>query len=97
MSNKNSKFEPHPVILVRFARAFYENESLNKSQLHAISRTNWHYLKKYLVWLTENDYLGHGKDKSYKPTSVGWEMFRSTLKYYDQIKKKNTDFNVRKI
>jgi len=88
-SVSNGKFTPNPKVLARLANAFYENDSLKKSQLYGISRTTWHYLKKYLAWMVENNRLEYDKkNESYKPTESGWEMFKMILMFYSQIQKK---------
>lgn len=92
-SVSNDKFKPDPKVLARLASAFYENESLKKSQLHSISRTTWPYLKKYLEWMVANNRLEYDqKNESYKPTESGWEMFKLILIFYAQIQKKKINF-----
>lgn len=85
-SVSNDKFKPEPKVLARLASAFYENESLKKSQLHSISRTTWPYLKKYLEWMMANNHLAYNKkNESYMPTESGWKMFKLILTFYVQI------------
>lgn len=93
----NGKFQPDPKVLTRIAKSFYEKDSLKISYLHFISRTTWPYLKKYLIWLQNNNYVLYNKnDESYHLTETGWKTFGLIMHLHEQadLKKKHTDFNL---
>jgi predicted transcriptional regulator len=85
----NKEFKPNSEVLARLGEAFYENDSMKKTHLHFVSRTDWNSFEKYMDWLQSKNYLEYktdGKDHKYHLTYMGREMFNMILKFRDHIK-----------
>ncbi len=79
-------------VLTRIGRAFYENRTLKKTHLFAISRTNWHAFDKYLNWLTSKNFINckiNKKETIYQLTDSGGELFAALLNF-QKLAAKNT-------
>lgn len=85
----SKEFKPNMHVLARIAKAFCENDSMKKTHLHFVSRTDWNSFEKYLNLLQNKNYLEckiDGKEHKYRPTNVGREMFSMILKFQDHVK-----------
>ena len=82
-------FRPNIQVLLRIAKAYEQNTSVNKTHLHFASRTDWKSFEKYLHWLLEENYITHkidGKVLQYHLTFLGREKFTVILNLYDNIR-----------
>lgn len=89
----NEEFKPNTHVLARLAEAFYDNNSMKKTQLYFISRTNWRSFDKYLSWLKSKNYIEYktdGKEEKYCMTSTGREMFNMISKFHGHIRVSKT-------
>lgn len=81
-------FRPNIQVLVRIAKAYEQNASVNKTHLHFVSRTDWRSFEKYLHWLLDENYITHKIDRKvhqYQLTFLGREKFTVILNLYDNI------------
>lgn len=86
--NTSGKWKPNPVILVRLARAFYENESLKTSHLHSASRTRWTSFVKHMDWLKNKNYVEHKMDRNgnmHISTESGKKLFVKLLELQEHL------------
>ncbi len=83
------EFKPSPQVLARIAEAFFQEESVKKTNLHFASRTDWHSFEKYLKWLQDKSYIEYhnSNENAYRLTYEGREMFNTISTLYDSIKK----------
>lgn len=86
-------FEPQPVVLVRLAHTFYEDDARLKSHLHAVSRTSWSQIGKYIHRMQKLEYLNYNKKQGgYVPTENGWRVLKLILRLYGTDSKKKNNF-----
>jgi predicted transcriptional regulator len=90
------EFKPDVHVLARIAEALYQNNSIKKTNLHSISRTDWNSFEKYMVWLLARNYIVcHNDDEyRYKLTDVGRNIFNTILMLHDNIQKLQSIINV---
>lgn len=85
----DTKFKMDMSVLIRVAKAFYENQSMKKTHLFSVSRTNWRSFDKYFSWLEKKNYVQCntiGNIVYYQLTENGRAMFDTLLKFQEYIK-----------
>lgn len=84
----SKEFKPNTHVLSRIAEAFSQNNSIKKTHLHSVSRTDWNSFEKYLNWLQSKNYIEYvidGNEHKYGLTSRGKEMIDMILKLREHM------------